>query len=136
MLPAADALVQAAEQDVVLVPGELLPGDELGEIGVLRQQGRDPVFDELEIGMEFLLRGIELGTGRFDAGFRLRREGAAQGHQEQVQVPGGLTRDIEKGFRILESHTVVFRVAVNGLESLDTENSSVEHTFKQICLQR
>ena len=86
--------------------------------------------------MELLLGGVELGARRLDAGAGFLREGSRQGKQKQIQVPGGLARNIQEGFCFLESHTVVFRVAVDDLEGLDTENSSVEHTFKQIYLQR
>ena len=91
VLAVADALVQAPQQHVVLVPGELLLGDELGEVGIFAQDRRDAVADELEVGVALLLGGVELGPGRFDTrpGFVGQRTG--EGEQEQVQVPGGLT---------------------------------------------
>jgi hypothetical protein len=38
----------------------------------------------------------------------------------------------QKRLGLLEAHGRVFRVCVQGLESLDTQGSSVEHDFKQI----
>ena len=112
-------------EGVVLLPGQLLLFQEFLKIRILLQQGGYAVTDKFEVGMKFLLGGIELGAGRFRAAGGFLREGLNDLQHVQIKVACGLTGGFKAAERLFQRKVRIFRVCVQDLEGLDSKDAAI-----------
>ena len=116
------------EYHLILLPAYLPPGQNLAEIGVLRQGVRHGIVDETHIGIALLLRGIELRAGRFKTcvGFGGKRRN--QRHNEKVKAPCRFAGPVQLRQNLPPRYRDVLGYRIYSFECLDSQNSPIKHT--------